>query len=98
MILHSQPFKCPFISCKASMTNWHGSLICKIFCRYRQILDKAIQFTDADQLESLKAFVEASMRCLHSFYVISIFYMFSRFGSKQDVLPQYFYISFNSGQ
>lgn len=64
------------------MTNWCGSLICKIFCRYRQILDKAIQFTDADQLESLKAFVEASMLCLHSFYVISIFYMFSRFGCK----------------
>lgn len=33
--------------------------------RYRQILEKAVQFTDADQLESLKAFVEASM--LHSF-------------------------------
>ncbi|CAI5667553.1 unnamed protein product [Oreochromis niloticus] len=27
--------------------------------KYRQILEKAIQFTDADQLESLKAFVEA---------------------------------------
>uniref|UniRef100_A0A665WYS4 COP9 signalosome complex subunit 4 n=1 Tax=Echeneis naucrates TaxID=173247 RepID=A0A665WYS4_ECHNA len=27
--------------------------------KYRQILDKAIRFTDADQLESLKAFVEA---------------------------------------
>lgn len=34
-----------------------------MFYRYRQILDKAIQFTDADQLESLKAFVEASMQC-----------------------------------
>ncbi|XP_070408527.1 COP9 signalosome complex subunit 4 isoform X1 [Nothobranchius furzeri] len=27
--------------------------------KYRQILEKAIQYTDADQLESLKAFVEA---------------------------------------
>ncbi|XP_061822323.1 COP9 signalosome complex subunit 4 isoform X1 [Nerophis lumbriciformis] len=27
--------------------------------KYRQILEKAVQFTDADQLESLKAFVEA---------------------------------------
>uniref|UniRef100_A0A6Q2Y7U7 PSMD12/CSN4-like N-terminal domain-containing protein n=1 Tax=Esox lucius TaxID=8010 RepID=A0A6Q2Y7U7_ESOLU len=27
--------------------------------KYRQILEKAIQFTDAEQLESLKAFVEA---------------------------------------
>uniref|UniRef100_A0A8B9LFG4 COP9 signalosome complex subunit 4 n=1 Tax=Astyanax mexicanus TaxID=7994 RepID=A0A8B9LFG4_ASTMX len=27
--------------------------------KYRQILDKAIQFTDAEQLEALKAFVEA---------------------------------------
>lgn len=32
-----------------------------IFPRYRQILEKAIHFTDTDQLESLKAFVEASM-------------------------------------
>lgn len=39
---------------------------CVMFHRYRQILDKAIQFTDADQLESLKAFVEASMQCLLS--------------------------------
>lgn len=37
--------------------------LCVMFHRYRQILDKAIQFTDADQLESLKAFVEASMQC-----------------------------------
>lgn len=28
--------------------------------RYRQILEKALQFTDAEQLEALKAFVEAS--------------------------------------
>lgn len=42
-------------------------LMCKLFCRYRQILEKAIHFTDADQLESLKAFVEASMLCLCSF-------------------------------
>lgn len=42
-------------------------LTCKIFCRYRQILEKAIQFTDAEQLESLKAFVEASMLCPLSF-------------------------------
>lgn len=30
------------------------------FDRYRQILEKALQFTDAEQLEALKAFVEAS--------------------------------------
>ncbi|CAG05281.1 unnamed protein product [Tetraodon nigroviridis] len=35
--------------------------------KYRQILDKAIQFTDVDQLESLKAFVEASTRCPSKF-------------------------------
>lgn len=38
-----------------------------MFHRYRQILDKAIQFTDVDQLESLKAFVEASMQCPSKF-------------------------------
>lgn len=34
-----------------------------VYCssdRYRQILEKALQFTDAEQLEALKAFVEAS--------------------------------------
>lgn len=31
--------------------------------RYRQILEKALQFTDAEQLEALKAFVEAS-KCI----------------------------------
>lgn len=30
------------------------------FDRYRQILEKALQFIDAEQLEALKAFVEAS--------------------------------------
>lgn len=64
------------------------SVYCVMFPRYRQILDKAIQFTDADQLESLKAFVEASMRCpLSACQPVKP-------GSKPDVIPQYFSSSF----
>lgn len=57
------------------------SLTCEIFCRYRQILDKAIQFTDADQLESLKAFVEASMLPPQFFLHNTL----CTFGCKQDI-------------
>lgn len=43
----------------------HGELkiktfFCVLCCRYRQILEKALQLTDTEQLEALKAFVEAS--------------------------------------
>lgn len=67
-----QPFRYPSISLKTPMAKNCRSLICNIYCRYRQILDKAIQFTDADQLESLKAFVEASMLPLHFYHMISL--------------------------
>lgn len=67
VFIHNTPYFC------LSLFDVHSSvklvnLTCEIFCRYRQILDKAIQFTDADQLESLKAFVEASMMSPSSFY------------------------------
>lgn len=68
------------------MANCCRSLICKIYCRYRQILDKAIQFTDADQLESLKAFVEASMLSLYFNDLISFFFMTCRVGSETGCL------------
>lgn len=45
------------------MSNGLINVFPKIVCssdRYRQILEKALQFTDAEQLEALKAFVEAS--------------------------------------
>lgn len=37
-----------------------------LFNRYRQILEKALQLTGAEQLEALKAFVEASEYCSES--------------------------------
>lgn len=64
---------------------YHG-----IFCRYRQILEKAIQFSDADQLESLKAFVEASMLSLCS--SVPSAHSLAQCTCKQNVLLT-FYIS-----
>lgn len=40
-------------------------------CRYRQILEKAVQFSGAEQLEALKAFVEASKCILYFCFVTS---------------------------
>lgn len=76
------------------------SNVCQIFCRYRQILEKAVNFTDADQLESLKAFVEASMLCLCFFSVIIHHYCLHvvAFRWKQFVLMQCFCVIFCSGQ
>lgn len=43
-----------------SLTNVFPKIVYCSSDRYRQILEKALQFTDAEQLEALKAFVEAS--------------------------------------
>lgn len=65
-----------------------------MFQRYRQILDKAIQFTDVDQLESLKAFVEASM------YAMSLWIcVFNILNLAQNMMGILFcFVFFYSGQ